>query len=75
MKKVAASKNCNDIKLWRSIYTAAKGHGLTKNDKLAVQIPEILRPKGKGIVIKELEFTVADIQDIANQVMHYGFRK
>lgn len=74
MRKVAASKNCNDMKLWKSIRTAAKGHGLTKNDKLAVQIPEVLRPKGKGFVIKELEFSVAEIEEIANHVNYISPR-
>lgn len=74
MKKVASSKNCNDIKLWRSIRGAAKRQGMSKNDKLAVQIPEILRPKGKDI-IKELEYSVAEIEEIASQLHHNSFKK
>lgn len=67
MKKIAASKNSNDMKLWNSIWTEAKAQGMSKDDKLAVQIPEILCPKGKD-VIKELEFSVAEIEDIANHL-------
>lgn len=67
LRKIAASKNSNDVKLWNSIWTEAKAPGMLKDDKLAVQIPEVLCPKGRA-AIKELEFTVAEIEDIANHL-------
>lgn len=67
LNKIAASKNSNDTKLWTNILSQARVQGMSKDDKLAVQIPEVLCTKGRDS-LKELEFSVAEIEEIANRL-------